>query len=149
MLAGARTESIPTRRRILAAIDDREASARAAHVAIDLAAEIGAEVALIHVVDPVALYVPHAMTDFLGECRREALALLESVARSDGHAVPIRGFVVVGACAEEITRIGEEWRADLLVLGANTRGWFSRALSPSVTDQVLRRSTRPVLVVRS
>jgi len=53
-----------------------------------------------------------------------------------------------GAAAEEILRVADEVKADLIAMASHGRHGLSRWAFGSVTDKVLRESTLPVLVVR-
>jgi nucleotide-binding universal stress UspA family protein len=56
--------------------------------------------------------------------------------------------VVMGDPRAEIVRQAEEWRADLVVLGARGLGKVKRFLLGSVSDAVARHAGCPVLVVK-
>src|SRR5438093_9366362 len=83
-------------------------------------------------------------------------AVLEEVRRVVGDArasLAPRGFgietdVAVGDAKEEIVRAAEEWRADLVVLGARGLGRIKRFLLGSVSLAVARLARCPVLVVK-
>ena len=53
-----------------------------------------------------------------------------------------------GDPATAILRAGRENGADVIVVGSHDRSWFSRLLEPSVSDQLVKESTIPVLVVK-
>ena len=50
--------------------------------------------------------------------------------------------------AEGIVRVAKETNADLIVMGTHGRTWRSDALLGSVTEQVLRSATCPVVVTK-
>ena len=56
--------------------------------------------------------------------------------------------VVVGDPRAEIVRLADEWRADLIVLGARGLGRIKRLLLGSVSLAVARHASCPVLVVK-
>lgn len=53
-----------------------------------------------------------------------------------------------GAAAEEILRVADEVKADLIAMASHGRHGLSRWAFGSVTDKVLRESPIPVMVVR-
>ena len=53
-----------------------------------------------------------------------------------------------GKAAETIMQAAERLNVDAISLGSHGRGGLARALLGSVAEEVVRRSTRPVLVVR-
>jgi len=65
---------------------------------------------------------------------------------SKGAIVKIK--VAVGKAAEEIIKTADEINADLVVMSTHGRSSLSRWAFGSVTDAVLRRGHKPVLVVR-
>ena len=58
-------------------------------------------------------------------------------------------MVVAGDAADEVLRVADEVNADLIVMGTHGRGGLDRVICGSVAERVLRRSGRPVLVVRT
>lgn len=54
----------------------------------------------------------------------------------------------VGDPADAIVRAAQDCGADVIVVGSHDRNWFSRLFTRSVTSEVVRESTLPVLVVR-
>jgi nucleotide-binding universal stress UspA family protein len=58
-----------------------------------------------------------------------------------------RQVLELGDPVAAITETAEERNVDLVVLGASEKGWWSRLLDPSVTAGVLHEARRPVLVV--
>jgi len=75
----------------------------------------------------------------LADQARAALAPRELAVETD---------VVVGDPRAEIVRIADEWRADLIVLGARGLGRIKRLLLGSVSLAVARHASCPVLVVK-
>jgi nucleotide-binding universal stress UspA family protein len=60
---------------------------------------------------------------------------------------PATRLFAVGDAAAEICRAAGNLPADLIVVGAHDRGWLSRLLLGSVSDDVVHRARCPVLVV--
>ena len=55
--------------------------------------------------------------------------------------------IVIGAIAEQIARVAEESRSDLIVMAPKRRRSLKHYLGGSITDRVTRRSPCPVLSV--
>jgi nucleotide-binding universal stress UspA family protein len=68
----------------------------------------------------------------------------------DAVAVPVEvdAVVVEDLPVPAIVKTAEEKQADLIVMGTHGRSGISRAMLGSVTERVLRETTRPVLTVR-
>lgn len=54
----------------------------------------------------------------------------------------------IGDPPTAILRAAREHNADVIVVGNHERGWWSKLLVPSVTDDLLDTSTTPVLVIK-
>jgi nucleotide-binding universal stress UspA family protein len=55
---------------------------------------------------------------------------------------------MVGDPADSIMLYCKNEKIDLVVMNANNKGWLKRTIMGSVTDEVLRKSSVPVLVIR-
>jgi nucleotide-binding universal stress UspA family protein len=136
-------------RSILLATDLGPASADAAERAIDLAAQLDAELLIVSVIDaptPAEGRGPIARVDQVRD-RREPLAqALVLQARRAGVAA--RFLIWQGDPGESIAAAAEAERSDLIVVGTHGRTGFQRSLAGSVSDYVIRNAPCPVLVVR-
>ena len=104
------------------------------HVAGGLAAALGAELVVVHVVEEHA-----AAADEL-RVRREAGPELE-------HVCDFREIVVRGGAAERILDCAEDLGADLLVVGAQQKRFRSETVIGATTERIVRFATCPVLTV--
>lgn len=77
----------------------------------------------------------------------EKLAGLATALRSDGYTA-IEGELMKGEPAAEILAACSRHGTDVVVVGAHSRGAVSRLLLGSVSEEVVRKSRIPVLVVR-
>ena len=60
----------------------------------------------------------------------------------------IDDLLLAGKPYREILRLAREQDVDLIVMGVHGRGAIDRMLFGSVTEQIVRRATCPVLTVR-
>jgi universal stress protein A len=139
-------------RKILIAVDPSAFAARAADVGFDLARSLGAEVALIHVVDPsLDAYAPEGgipVNELVALAQQDSKRLLAAFSqRAALQPAPLE-FTHIGKTATEIVKAASEWPADLIVVGSHGRGGVERLLLGSVAESVTRHATCPVLVVR-
>jgi nucleotide-binding universal stress UspA family protein len=137
--SAAGNHGTPARLTVLAAVDGSEESDQALADATRLLSPEGARFILLAVLDPD-----------LGEndpqARRDAEELLESrAARIPEGGLPPVLEVVGGEPAHVILYRADAGGVDLLVLGRRGRG-LTQMLIGSVADQVVRRSSRPVLL---
>jgi len=111
----------------------------------DLAEEIGAHVAVVSF-DGLEL-------EALSTVPRSELAKgAEAAAKAMAERIASRGVDVVaehraGPVVRGILVFAEEQEADLIVVGATSRGPVARRMLGNVTTRLIERSRRPVLVI--
>jgi nucleotide-binding universal stress UspA family protein len=76
--------------------------------------------------------------------REEAKSRAMAVAQAP-HDADVE--VVVGDTVEAIERAAEDENADLVVVGSNDKSFLQRLLGGSVSEELARHRTRPVLIV--
>ncbi len=128
----------------------RHAIARAAR----LAHETGASLTLMHVLPGGALQelrqwlgAGHAVEQQLHAEARQQLGELAAELQAARH-VAVRPLHASGIVADEIAREADARGAALLVLGARGAGLLRRLVLGSTSERLLRRATRPLLLVR-
>ncbi|MFW5939333.1 MAG: universal stress protein [Halolamina sp.] len=142
--------------RILLSTDGSVASDEAETHAIDLAAAHDAELHLLYVVDET-VYNAYSGDEYVDEAEgpehgleeqgEETLAALRR--RASDAGVDAVEAMRHGRPSNAIVDYAEDVDADLLVLGTKRRPDEYRALLGSVTDRVLRLTSRPALVVKT
>jgi nucleotide-binding universal stress UspA family protein len=137
-------------RTILLATDLGPASADAAERAIELAAQLDAELLIVSVID-AAQMLPDGVragprVDQVRDRREPVAQALVTQARRAGVAA--RFLIWHGDPGESVTAAAEAEQCDLVVVGTHGRTGFHRSLSGSVSDYVIRNAPCPVLVVR-
>jgi universal stress protein A len=145
------TESIT---RILVPVDFSPHSERAIRYAARLAAQVGASVELLHVVEEFSygtfseVYVPN-MPDMMQEMINETSAKLESL-KSDMflHGADVGIAVFVGRPAAAIVDYAKTGGFDLIVMGTHGRTGLSHMFMGSVAERVVRTAPCAVLTVR-
>ncbi|MDP1534329.1 MAG: universal stress protein [Rubrivivax sp.] len=139
---------------ILAATDFSAPARHAADRAARLARETGAALSLLHVLPGGALQelrqwlgTGHALEQHLQDDARRQLEQLAAELQASRH-VTVRPVHASGAALDEIDREAQALDAALVVLGARGAGFMRRLVLGSTSERLLRRTTRPVLVVR-
>ena len=141
--------------KILYATDYSKASARALDEAIALAKQNGAELLVLHVIDPVPPYV--AGEDIGGadlymkleettkqEAETSMKKLMEKLRKLKVNA---KSLLLRGTAHEQIVRTAKSRRANLIVIGTHGRTGLSKLLMGSVANKVVSRAHCPVLTV--
>ncbi len=139
---------------ILAATDLSAPARHAAERAARLAHEHQAPLTLLHVMDSGPLQELRAWlgadSDVAARLEAESAARLDQVAGELRHAggTTVHAVCRPGPVLDEIGREADARHADLLVLGARGEGFLRRLVMGTTSERLLRRTRRPVLVVR-
>jgi nucleotide-binding universal stress UspA family protein len=111
-----------------------------------LAERDGATVYVMHVA--ADSLIPRSV-DFPRGWEKTTEVRLDKIAREGlGGTVPYESLVRIGEPATEIVEAGEDTDVDLIAMATHGRGGVSRLLIGSVTEAAMRRSPRPLLIVR-
>jgi nucleotide-binding universal stress UspA family protein len=135
-------------------LDGSELAERAVPVAAELARRAVADLRLVHVHDPMAaepIYVEGlpVIDDHMRSLEREhEQAYLDGAPQRLAPGARVSVDLLDGPVATAIVRYAERNGAGLIVLTSHARGGFERAWLGSVTDEMVRVSHVPLLVVR-
>ena len=133
-------------KRILIPIDFSEDCRNALAHARELAIQFGAELLLLHVIEPI-----HFITesDVYTEQRHLSNAQLEGIAvelRAQGQR--FRSMTKAGIPSKVIVETAKRARASLIVMGTHGRTGLAHAVIGSIAEKVVRTASCPVLTVR-
>jgi nucleotide-binding universal stress UspA family protein len=138
---------------IIGATDLSAPARRAADRAAMLARASSASLTLVHAINSSALNELRRWLD-TGDAERsildDARPRLRTLAREVAarYQIDVGEQTVIGRPVDEITRVAEEKNADLIVTGTLGAGLFRNHLIGSTAERVVRKSARPVLMVR-
>lgn len=141
-------------RRILVPMDFSEMAKKALQYAVPFATTFGAELTLVHVVQPYVMsaeigYTPSELAisqqDIIDTAREQ---LDKLCAHAIGALARSHAQVCVGVPWREIISTANEINADLIILSTHGRTGLAHVLLGSVAEQVVRHASCPVLVVR-
>jgi nucleotide-binding universal stress UspA family protein len=142
---------------LLVAVDFSDASKKVVQQAHALAKALPAKIFFVHVVEPVANYVPVGaamdviepvpapMMEYDAEPQKERLSKLVAAATTDG--LEAESIAVIGLAADEIVNAAEAQRADTILVGSHGHGALYNLFAGSVVTGILKRSEIPVLVI--
>lgn len=131
-------------RSVLVAFDFSDPSRRALHWARALRAGLAAGVSVVYVHDPARSAAPSAEAErerLVEALRRE----IDEVFGPDAQAVRVR--VASGLAVDRLHELALELGADLLIAGSTGKDAVERVLLGSVTEELIRRSAIPVMIV--
>lgn len=139
---------------LLAPVDGSNLAEGAFGYARELAARLDANVTVLHVIDPAdseALPMHQAYANHSAEVvGRGVTEIRKKLGKTAGMTPPkISAEVAVGDAADQILRYAQEKKMDLVVMSTHGRTGVRRLVLGSVADEVLRRSSVPVLLVRA
>ncbi len=139
-----------TYKKLMVAVDGSEFALNAARRGIEFATQLGAQAALIFVVDK-SKAVGSADLGITPEealivLKKEAEQTLDQLAQMFGHKDLLK-FMPEGNPKDDIIRMADTWGADLLVIGTHARTGLARLLLGSTAEHVIRHSAIPVMVV--
>jgi nucleotide-binding universal stress UspA family protein len=146
-------------KRILVPVDGSESSKKALSAALDLAREQVGWVHIVHVCDETRLYVsmdtlPYPPADLIESLRKDGDTILaDAVAAARNRKIEADSKLLAIDHADQrisdaIEQEAENWHADLIVVGTHGRRGFRRLLLGSVAENLVRISTKPVLLIR-
>jgi len=140
-------------KKILVPIDGSKTSDKALDYALRLAHESKGQVRLVHCIDELSFLGSH---EYSGE--------LMQIARENGNRILQTGTAAakaMGVAADHVLidrvaqRLGDsvadaagDWGADLIVIGTHGRRGIGRVLLGSGSEQIMRLSPVPVLMIR-
>jgi nucleotide-binding universal stress UspA family protein len=135
---------------VLLATDGSTPASRALDPAVTLAAETGATLHVLSVVDAADLGLfsgadVAGVDDVLRSAAEATVA--DVVERVEAAGVDVVPAIRVGSPHREICAYADEVGADIVVVGTHGRSGLSRALLGSVAARVIRFAPVPVLVV--
>ena len=141
--------------KILLATDGSGEASWAEDAAVELSNGTGSELHVVYVLRttpelPYPRSLAKERSEALVEWRKlGGLKLLDDRVRrieNLGGSVAVSHYKE-GDLQREITRLGEELDAGLIVIGGHRRPWFERIFGAGFSENVFRRAKRPVLVV--
>ncbi len=133
-------------KKILVPVDFSECSNKALQYAIPFARQFGAELNLLHVIEPYPGVPEMGPADC--ETIQGGEAELEGVRRTIADAVPASTLLRMGAPHVEIVEAASELGIDLIILSTHGHKGLTRVLLGSTAEKVVRHATCPVLIVR-
>lgn len=151
-----RANGSPARiKRLLVPMDFSESSNRALEYAGGFAQQFGADITLVHVLDPIHYPPGWDSLPLVGpkgqrpEVEKELRQRLQGLAQEAlGPLLPATAIIRTGTPWNEITILAKQDKTDLIVIGTQGRTGLKHALMGSTAERVVRHAPCAVLVAR-
>jgi universal stress protein A len=146
---------MPTITRIVVPIDFSEYSKQAFRYAIDFAQTFGAEMILVYVVEPVIYpadfsFGQVALPSLERELHDRSLEQLNLLIETEiPEGISARCVIRSGKPFVEIIQVAKEEQADLIIIATHGHSGIEHVLFGSTAEKVVRKSSCPVLSLRS
>jgi len=160
-------DSIPDIRKVLYATDLSENARHAFGYAVTLAYRLNAKIIVLHVIEELSEFAWSLVEDAVGKDRiaglkkgkaSQAAAMiqgrLEDFCRDTQDRFPDCPFVSEGVFVrtghpvDQILGFADETDADMIIMGSRGQSLLADVTMGSTSRRVLRRSKKPVLIVR-
>ena len=140
--------------RILIGIDGSEVSLQALEQAVDLAQQLGSEITVVSVINEMKMPFSAEFGLWARESHdnliRKVLENLNSTIlkiRENHPDMKVEARIEEGRPAKKITEIADTEGFDLIVIGRRGNGLVDHLIMGSVSSEVVRTSSSPVLIV--
>lgn len=141
-------------KKIIAAIDFSDVSAKVLNQTAELAQATGAQVVLVHGIEQLASFydiygytVPDVGEFEIHARDRAAKALEERAKTLTLPADQISTEILEGPLIDTLLDSAKSHQADLLVLGSHGHGVVARLLLGSTAQRIINQATIPILIV--
>ena len=143
---------MPKVKKILAPTDFSELSKRGIRYALEMARDTGAEVIVYHVIDlgdeRPDIHAPFGPYHDMREDNRRVLDKFLTEGFADCiDLVEVRQVVEFGRSFKNIVDMADQENVDIIVMATHGRTGLEHIILGSVTEKVVARSSRPVLVI--
>jgi len=144
-------------KKILCPTDFSEPSYEALKMATELTLHFSSELIVVHVVAPSvvvpatpAFQASFSIPEDQQELEKSSRKMLEDLVKERvGEKIWTRTMVVVGDPADQIVKIADEEKVDLIVIATHGQTGWRRLVFGSVTEKVVRLAAQPVLTIRA
>ncbi|ELS05244.1 universal stress protein UspA-like protein [Xenococcus sp. PCC 7305] len=116
-----------------------------------LAKALNAQVLLMHINPPALLYSPDSGTSpdqIKYQMNREAENFLQKLVKLYGDNLEVSSFILEGNTEHEIIKAINDIKPDILILGTHGKKAWQELLLGSVSEDIIRHSTCPVMLIR-
>jgi nucleotide-binding universal stress UspA family protein len=143
---------------LLVPVDLSDASKAVIETTNELAQQLSARVILLHILEPVATYVPVGATMDVIAAAPPPVEPTESLAAPDARlkalaepleaaGINVEAVSLIGLAVDDILEQAEKFHASYIILGSHGHGALYHLFSGSVVTGILKRAKCPIVVV--
>lgn len=139
-------------KKILIALDYGDSSIEVAEIGDSMAQALRAETILVHVVYEQPIYYSSYNSmrmlhmDVIDDLKLSTQKFLDNAVELLGDP-NIKTVLKEGRASHMILETAKEMNADLIVMGSHSRNWFDNLIMGSETEDVMKQTSIPLLVV--
>jgi nucleotide-binding universal stress UspA family protein len=149
-------------KKVLIALDYNPTAQKVAETGYALAKSMDAEVILLHVISDPVYYSSMEYSSVMGftgfidmsqiqlesaeELKKASLHYLDKSKKHLGDKT-ISTVVKEGDFADSILKTADDLNADVIVMGSHSRKWLENIIMGSVTEKVLRHTSKPLFII--
>ena len=152
----------PQIKKILYATDLSQNSSYAFYYAIDMARKYDAKIVILHAVEPMPIYLETYVASLAerveeedrNKVNQQVQKLLEDFCKKVEKQMGAPCLVLVSNVlvrvshpVEEILKVADEEKCDIIILGSHGKGFLKQTFLGSVSNAVLTRSRKPVFII--
>lgn len=143
-------------KRILCPTDFSDPAAKALKVAAEMALDYSSELLLVNVVEPIPTvsaadtFPLNYLQQYLSEAESVSRKRLqELITKLVPAKIKVRPVILTGQAAFQIVDLADKKKVDLIVIATHGQTGLKRFVFGSVTEKILRLTSRPVLIIQS
>ena len=143
-------------KKILCPTDFSDPAAKALKVAADMALDYSSELLVVNVVEPIPTistadtFPLNYLRQYLNEAESVSKKRLkELVTKVVPAKIKVRPLTLNGQAALQIVDLADKKKVDLIVIATQGQTGLKRLVFGSVTDRVLKLTSRPVLIIQT
>ena len=143
-------------KKILCPTDFSDPAAKALEVAASMAMDYSSELLVVNVVEPIPTisaadtFPLNTLGQYLSEAESASKKRLkELVAKVVPAKIKVRPLILTGQAALQIVDLADKKEVDLMVIATHGQTGLKRWVFGSVTERVLKLTSRPVLIIQT
>ena len=143
-------------KKILCPTDFSDPAAKALKVAAGMALDYSSELLVVNVVEPIPTvsaadtFPLNYLQQYLSEAESAAKKRLkELVTKVVPAEIKVRPLILTGQAAHQIVDLADKKKVDLFVIATHGQTGLKRLVFGSVTEKILKLTSRPVLIIQS